>query len=78
MPVAAIFSNGRNQAVRIPRDLEFHGIKEVEIIKDGDCLILKPFKPSWTSFLDIEKADADFLNERPAVIDETRILGLSK
>ena len=38
---AALFRNGRNQAVRIPREFEMDG-KEVLIRKDGDRLILTP------------------------------------
>ena len=38
---ARLFRNGRNQAVRIPRELELPG-DEVIIHKDGDRLILEP------------------------------------
>ena len=38
---ASLFRNGRNQAVRIPREFEMDG-KEVLIRKDGDRLILTP------------------------------------
>ena len=37
----SVFRNGRNQAVRIPRDFEFHA-DEVMVVKDGDRLILEP------------------------------------
>ena len=36
---ASLFRNGRNQAVRIPREFEIEGT-EVLIRKEGDCLIL--------------------------------------
>jgi len=43
---ARLFRNGRNQAVRIPREFEFPG-DEVIIRKDGDRLIVEPVrKPS--------------------------------
>jgi len=43
---ARLFRNGRNQAVRIPRDLELPG-QEVVMYKEGDRLILEPVaKPS--------------------------------
>ncbi|MDR0275673.1 MAG: type II toxin-antitoxin system VapB family antitoxin [Burkholderiaceae bacterium] len=74
MRTVSIFINNRNQAVRIPRELEFKGISELEILKEGNCLILRPVRSSWRSLLDEPKADADFLTERPAVIDETRFL----
>ena len=38
---ATLFRNGRNQAVRIPREFEINGT-EVLIRKEGDCLILTP------------------------------------
>lgn len=40
---AALFRNGRNQAVRIPRELEMEGT-EVLIRKEGDSLILTPIR----------------------------------
>jgi antitoxin VapB len=36
-----IFRNGRNQAVRIPREFEFAG-EEAVMTRDGDRLILEP------------------------------------
>jgi antitoxin VapB len=36
-----LFRNGRNQAVRIPRDLELPG-KEALIRKDGEALVIVP------------------------------------
>ncbi|MDP2833130.1 MAG: AbrB/MazE/SpoVT family DNA-binding domain-containing protein [Pseudomonadota bacterium] len=40
---ARLFRNGRNQALRIPREFEMPG-NEVIIHKDGDRLILEPLK----------------------------------
>jgi antitoxin VapB len=36
-----LFTNGRNQAIRIPREFELPG-KEAIIRKDGDRLIIEP------------------------------------
>lgn len=52
---ASLFRNGRNQAVRIPREFELEGT-EVLMRKEGDRLILIPVKKnslqallaSWT------------------------------
>ena len=74
MRTISIFTNNRNQAIRIPREFEFKGISELEVLKEGDSLILRPVRPSWRSLLDEPKADPDFLKEREAVIDETRFL----
>lgn len=48
-----LFRNGRNQAVRIPRDLELPG-KEALIRKEGDALVLVPKRPK--SLLAVLKA----------------------
>jgi antitoxin VapB len=39
-----LFKNGRNQAVRIPRDFELPG-EEAIIRKDGQRLIIEPAPP---------------------------------
>jgi len=52
---ASLFRNGRNQAVRIPREFEMEGT-EVLMRKEGDRLILTPIRKnrlvdllaSWT------------------------------
>lgn len=41
---ARLFRNGRNQALRIPREFEFPGT-DVLIHKEGDRLVLEPVKP---------------------------------
>ncbi|MGB0678225.1 MAG: antitoxin [Polyangiales bacterium] len=38
---AALFQNGRNQAVRIPREFELPG-EQVIIRREGRCLVLEP------------------------------------
>lgn len=44
---AKLFTNGRSQAVRLPREFRFEG-KEVAIRKDGDAVILEPVgKRQW-------------------------------
>jgi antitoxin VapB len=43
----SIFQNGRNQAVRIPRDFELPG-KEARIFRDGDRLIIEPIESRGT------------------------------
>lgn len=39
-----IFKNGRNQAVRIPREFELPGDDAI-MRKDGDLLIIEPARP---------------------------------
>ncbi|PHM36333.1 type II toxin-antitoxin system VapB family antitoxin [Xenorhabdus innexi] len=73
MRIVAVFKNGNNRAIRLPKDLDFEGVNELEIIREGETIILRPVKPSWYSFLSEEKADEDFLSERPDVIEEGRV-----
>lgn len=49
---ARLFRNGRNQALRIPREFEFAG-DAVIIRKEGNCLIIEPItKPSLLALLE--------------------------
>lgn len=38
-----LFRNGRNQAVRIPRDFELEGTEAI-LRREGDCLIIEPVR----------------------------------
>jgi antitoxin VapB len=72
MPAKAkIFINGRNQAVRIPRELEFKGVDAVSIEKQGNSLLLSPVRSTWSSFKDEDRADEDFMRIRPRLIKST-------
>lgn len=49
--IVRLFRNGRNQAVRIPRDLELPG-SEAVLHKEGDRLIIEPMpRPSLLEIL---------------------------
>lgn len=71
-----LFRNGRNQAVRIPRELELPG-KEAILYKDGERLVLEPIeRPSlaqllagWTP-IDTDWPEIDDPAPRPIAIDE--------
>ncbi|MDR0417669.1 MAG: type II toxin-antitoxin system VapB family antitoxin [Propionibacteriaceae bacterium] len=65
----SIFMNRSNQAVRIPKELSFHGVEELEMRRVGDVITLRPVKPDWASFFDLPPADDDFLAERPDVVE---------
>ncbi len=78
MRTVSIFKDNSHQAIRIPRDLEFQGVSELEIIRKGDTLILRPARPSWGSLRDMSPADADFLLERQDIVQENRFLGETK
>ncbi|WP_118985577.1 type II toxin-antitoxin system VapB family antitoxin [Photorhabdus sp. CRCIA-P01] len=73
MRTVVVFKNGNNRAVRLPHDLDLEGVNELEIIREGDIVILRPIKPSWNSFLQQEKADSDFLTERLDIVEKERV-----
>lgn len=68
MKTVSIFKNGNNQAIRLPKDMEYQGVSQLEIIKEGDTLILRPLKASWLSLIEQEKGEADFSMERNDII----------
>lgn len=70
MRTVSIFKNGNNRAIRLPRDLDFDGVNELEIIREGDTIILRPVKPSWGSFSQEEKADKDFMQGREDIVSD--------
>lgn len=73
MRTVSIFKNGKNQAVRLPADMAYSGVGELEISRDGDVITLRPVRASWASFANLPKADPEFLDERPVVAsDESR------
>ena len=56
-----LFKNGRNQAVRIPREFELPG-EDAIIRKEGDRLILEPARPRFLLGLlaTLEPLEEDF------------------
>jgi antitoxin VapB len=59
----SLFRNGRNQAIRIPRDLELPGTEAI-LHRDGDRLVIEPAeKPTLLQVL-----------EGLPVLDETEAL----
>jgi len=47
---AKVFMNNRSQAVRLPKEFQFH-TREVFIRKEGDAVILTPRPLDWSSYL---------------------------
>jgi len=70
MRTVSIFKNGNNQAIRLPVDMAYDGVAELEISRSGDVITLRPLRPDWRSFAENAKADVDFLQDRPAVVDD--------
>ncbi len=62
---AALFKSNRNQAVRIPKDMEFpEGVKKVVISKDGDKIVISPAVDFWEAFF-AEGPNLDFPERGP-------------
>ena len=59
-----LFKNGRNQAVRIPRELELPGADAI-MRKEGDRLIIEPARP--TSLLAVLATLAPLDEEFPPI-----------
>ena len=49
--IAKVFWSGRSQAVRLPAACRF-ATTEVEVIKEGDCLTLRPRGKNWAAYFD--------------------------
>jgi antitoxin VapB len=64
--IVRLFRNGRNQALRIPRDLELPG-GEALLRKEGDRLILEPMPRR--SLLEVLSAWAPLREEFPDIDD---------
>jgi antitoxin VapB len=63
MQTASLFTNGRSQAVRLPKEYQFKG-KNVYIQKVGDAVILVPFDKDWEIFLHgINSFSDDFMSD---------------
>ena len=61
MKTAKIFRSGNCQAVRIPKEYQM-AADEVEILKRGTALVLRPKGKSWAGFLQsLDKFTDDFM-----------------
>ncbi len=64
MDTAKIFSNGRSQAVRLPKEFRFDA-DEVAIRKIGNVVVLYPTDSGWTPLLQASgQFTEDFMAER--------------
>ena len=53
MRTAAVFKSNRNQAVRIPKDMEFpEGVKKLVVRRVGETLVFCPPENLWDDFFD--------------------------
>lgn len=65
MKIAKLFTNGRSQAVRLPKECRFQGVKEVFVHKLEGMVMLIPKKNPWKPLLNsLDKFSDDFMEER--------------
>ncbi|HEU4346097.1 MAG TPA: type II toxin-antitoxin system VapB family antitoxin [Candidatus Binatia bacterium] len=63
MKTAKVFQSGNSQAVRIPKEFQLEG-DEVEILKRGKTLILRPKKKTWAAVIQsLDKFTDDFMEK---------------
>jgi antitoxin VapB len=69
---AKIFMHGGSQAVRLPKEFRFEG-REVEILRDGDSVVLRPVKRTteelWRE-IDARRGDEVFPYPSQAVLED--------
>ncbi|MFG0283291.1 MAG: antitoxin [Phycisphaerales bacterium JB039] len=64
MNIARLFTNGRSQAVRLPKDCRFEG-DEVCVTRIDDMVILYPKRKGWDLMArGIERFTEDFMADR--------------
>jgi antitoxin VapB len=65
MTQSTIFKNNKTQAVRLPKALAFPDhIKKVNIIPQGNGLLIVPIGGSWEEFFNGPRMDDDFMKDR--------------
>ncbi|MDA0709901.1 MAG: type II toxin-antitoxin system VapB family antitoxin [bacterium] len=73
MNTAKLFTNGRSQAVRLPKECRFSG-KDVYIKKLKGMVILIPKDAAWQPLIDsLEHFSSDFLEERQQPPQQERV-----
>ena len=64
MQIAKIFTNGRSQAVRLPKDFRFAD-NDVYIKKIGRMVVLLPRDDPWSPLIDsLDQFTGDFMEDR--------------
>lgn len=72
MMTAKVFTNGRSQAVRLPKEYRF-AQDEVIVSKVGDVVMLMPKDSRWSGLLQsLDMFSDDFMSEREQSIVQER------
>lgn len=73
MAQATVFTNNKNQAVRIPKAMEFpDGVKKVNIIAVGNARLIAPTENAWDTWFEGEGVSADFMSARDQPEEQER------
>ena len=73
MQSAKLFTNGRSQAVRLPKECRFEG-SEVYVKRYDSMVILLPKGDPWATLVDsLEQFSADFMSDREQPSQEDRL-----
>jgi antitoxin VapB len=73
MKTAQIFSNGRSQAVRLPKEFRFDA-EDVFIKKFDNIVMLIPKNDPWASLINsLDKFSDDFMESRPVHRTQKRL-----
>ncbi|MFO7817063.1 MAG: type II toxin-antitoxin system antitoxin VapB [Thermodesulfobacteriota bacterium] len=72
MQTAKIFTNGRSQAIRLPKEYRFSG-EDVYINKIGRTVVLIPTDDPWSVLADsLELFSEDFMEDRDQPAQSSR------
>ncbi|STR74053.1 vagC protein [Klebsiella pneumoniae] len=70
MRTVSIFKNGNNRAIRLPRDLDFEGVSEQEIVREGTASSCVPSGRPGARSRNWTGPDPDFMAERENVVSD--------
>ena len=74
MTTARLFKNGRSQAVRIPKEMEFQA-EEVEVVPMGEGLYIYPVaQDAWSHTKSVAESAGNFPEHLPPAPDQKRDL----
>jgi antitoxin VapB len=65
MTQSTVFKTNKTQAVRLPKSVAFPDhVKKVNIIPQGNGLLIVPIGGSWEEFFNGPRMDDDFMTDR--------------
>ncbi|WP_205598597.1 antitoxin Xre/MbcA/ParS toxin-binding domain-containing protein [Halomonas sp. NO4] len=70
MRTVPIYKSSMGHVVFLPADMAYEGVAELAVSRNGDVVTLRPVHPSWASFPELPKANADSLQERPVIMGD--------